>query len=104
MKIGGSVDPSLKKAFGSSSKELQKLSNEMKDMKKQERYFKSLSKTSLKLESQFESGRAEYKKQQMELIATSAKVSELRKALDSTKRPTKAMVNEFKRAKKLKTS
>ncbi len=108
MKIGGIVDPSLKKAFGSSSKELQKLSNEMKDMKKQERYFKSLSKTSLKLENQFESGRAEYKKQQMELIATSAKVSELRKALDSTKRPTKAMVNEFKRAKKaednLKTS
>ena len=100
LKIGGAVDPSLKKAFGSSSKELQKLSNEMKDMKKQERYFKSLTKESLKLENQFQKGRVEYKQQQVELIATSNKVNQLKKTIESTKKPTKAMINEFKRAKK----
>lgn len=100
MKIGGIVDPSLKKAFGTSSKELQKLSNEMKGMKKEERHFKSLTKENFKLEKQFQKGRVEYKQQQGELIATSSKVIQLKKALENTKKPTKAMIREFKRAKK----
>ncbi len=114
MKIGGVVDPSLKKAFTSSSKEMQKLSNEMKDMKKQERAFKALSKTSLKMENefktltntnsklkeQFESNRTEYKKHQQELWATSEKVKQLKKQLDQAKKPTKSLINEFNKAKK----
>lgn len=100
MKIVGAVDPSLKKAFTSSSKELQNLSREMKDMKFQERHFKSLTQTSQKLETQFKEGRAEYKRQQAELLTTSARVNELKSALDRTKKPTKAMINEFKKAKR----
>jgi len=100
MKIGGVVDPSLGKSFKTSSKEMQKLGDEMKKMKGQERHFSKLKQSSSKLESQFVKGRVEYKKQQSELWATSAKVNELGKALRNTKKPTKSMINEFKKAKK----
>lgn len=100
MKIGGVVDPSLSKSFNKSSNELKKLSDEMHKLKSTSRHISKLKQSEAKLEEQFAKGREEYKRQQRELYETSKKVGDLQKSLSKTKKPTKAMINEFKRAKK----
>lgn len=100
MKIGGVVDPSLSKSFNKSSSELKKLSDEMHKLKSTSRHISKLKQSEAKLEEQFAKGREEYKRQQRELYETSKKVGALQKSLNKTHKPTKAMINEFKRAKK----
>lgn len=101
LKIGGAVDSSLSKSFQTSSKEMKKLSDEMLKLKSTKRHISKLRASEQKLEQQFAKGREEYKRQQRELIETREKMNDLKKAMERTKRPSKSMINEFKRAQKI---
>lgn len=121
LKIGGKVDPSLTKNFNQSSKEvkklsdhmkkvkdinfaksseeIKKLSNEMKTLKTTSREISNLETKSKKLETQFIQGRKTYSEQQRSLFEMTKKTKDLKNVLERTSKPTKKMINEFKKAK-----
>ncbi len=101
IKIGGAINPSVRKSFDTATKELNKLSSEMSQIKKRKNSLKQVRSESSKLEKQFSKSREEYQKNTKEAKILSEKIESLRKQVNGTSKSSKAATIEFRKALKV---
>jgi TP901 family phage tail tape measure protein len=98
LKIGGSLDPSLNKSLSKGRQEINKLGQEMLQMKKKSRALNQARSNSKKLEAQFKKSNDTYIKSQKEAEKLAEKIEELRTQVNGSEKANKAATIEFKKA------
>ena len=98
IKIGGALNPSVKKSFTKASKELEKLGLEMKQMKTRSKALGKARQESSKLENQFIKSRAEFQKNSKESEILADKIEKLKIQVNGSGKASKAATIEFKKA------